>query len=353
MRNADSRFFYGGYDGGRCRVYPRDWYTLDSRVVLLKGGAGTGKSTLMRAVLAQWQRQGRETAAFFCGSDPASLDAVCTADRTRCVLDATAPHAVEARFPAAVERIVDLGSGLSRPLLRERLPELAVSAEEQRALRQSAGEKLRIAAETARRECALTGEGVSAALLTRCAARLSGQLFGRERGREGERRAYLSGVTPDGMLCLYETMTALCPRIFVLEGAAGAAQRLMQLLRQRAAQAGLLTVACPCALRPECIEHLLLPAVGAAVTTSGPFHSVDFPVYRRLYLPRYRTEPLSAAARHERERLTAVRGQLCTEAAAFLRAARQRHQREEELYGSAMDWAVADALTEEVCRFLA
>ena len=55
----------------------------------------------------------------------------------------------------------------------------------------------------------------------------------------------------------------------------------------------------------------------------------------------------------ERERLTAVRGQLCTEAAALLRAARQRHQREEELYGSAMDWAVADALIEEVCRFLA
>lgn len=353
MQNGESRFFYGGYEGGRCRVYPRDWYTLDSRVVLLKGGAGTGKSTLMRAVLAQWQRQGRETAAFFCGSDPASLDAVCTADRTRCVLDATSPHAAEARFAGAVERIADLGSGLSRARLRERLPELAVLADEQRMLRQSAGEKLRIAAETARRESVLTEEGCSAALLTRCAVRLSGQLFGRERRQEGERRAYLSGVTPEGLICLYDTMTALCPRIFVLEGASGAAQRLMQLLRQRTAQAGVCAIVCPCALRPDVTEHLLLPSVGAAVTTANAFHRADFPVYRRLYLSRVRTQPLSAAVRHERERLLAERRRLCAEAVPLLEAARQRHRQEEAIYGGAMDWGVADTLTEAVCRWLA
>ena len=74
-------FLWGGYEDGRCCCFARDWYTLDSRVVLLKGGAGTGKSTLMKRVLEHWRQQGREAFAFHCGSDPASLDAVCTADR--------------------------------------------------------------------------------------------------------------------------------------------------------------------------------------------------------------------------------------------------------------------------------
>ena len=352
MRYTESRFFWGGYEEGRCCIYPRDWYTLDSRVVLLKGGAGTGKSTLMRAVLAEWQRQGRETAAFFCGSDPGSLDAVCTVDRTRCVMDATAPHAVEARFPGAVERWVDLGSGLSRVRLRERLPELAVLAEEQRVLRLHAGEKLRAAAETARRESRMTEDGISAAALHRCAARLTGQMFGGEHGREGERRAYLSGITPEGALCLYDTMTALCPRIFVLEGASGPAQRLMALVRQRTARAGLPAVVCPCALRPECTEHVLLPTVGAAVTTSNGFHRADFPVYRRLFLSRYRAQPPAAAARRERERLEAERRRLTAEAVLLLDRARERHRQEEALYGAAMDWSRAEELTEEVCRWL-
>jgi len=345
-------FFWGGYEDGRCCCFARDWYTLDSRVILIKGGAGTGKSTLMKRVLERWRRQGWETVAFHCGSDPASLDAVCTADRRLCVMDATAPHAVEARFPGAVERLVDLGSGLDRDGLRRRLPELTALAAEQQALRLRAGEYLRMAAVLAREEAEDPEGRPAEAALLRCAARLARQAFGGERGKEGERRGYLSGITPEGGLCFYDTLTALCPRVYVLEGEPAIAARLLERLRQKAAAAGILTLVCPCALRPACTEHLLLPTVGAAFTTSHRFHEVDFPVYRRLSMTRYLERPLSEAGRRRREESRRAREGMLSRATALLAAARELHNREEQLYGEAMSWERAEELTERVLLWM-
>ena len=55
----DGEFFWGGYRQGRYYGFAQDWYTVESRVILLKGGAGTGKSTLMRRVRERWERPPR------------------------------------------------------------------------------------------------------------------------------------------------------------------------------------------------------------------------------------------------------------------------------------------------------
>lgn len=88
--------------------------TLDeercSRKIIIKGGPGTGKSTLMRRFAQERQDSGYDVTEYYCSSDPDSLDAVkLEKDGERIVIcDGTSPHALDPVYPGAVSTILDL-----------------------------------------------------------------------------------------------------------------------------------------------------------------------------------------------------------------------------------------------------
>ena len=61
-------------------------------LLILKGGAGCGKSTLMRDVAARAEAQGIPVEYIGCSGDPDSLDAILLPDRRAAIVDGTAPH---------------------------------------------------------------------------------------------------------------------------------------------------------------------------------------------------------------------------------------------------------------------
>ena len=78
-------------------------------VYILKGGPGCGKSTLMRRVGERMEQAGLETEYILCSGDPDSLDGLVLPQLGVAIVDGTAPHVVEAKYPAVVERYVNLG----------------------------------------------------------------------------------------------------------------------------------------------------------------------------------------------------------------------------------------------------
>lgn len=62
------------------------------RVYIIKGGPGTGKSSLMKKIAAAAQNIGLSTQLCYCSSDPKSLDAVIIPERLFMIADGTAPH---------------------------------------------------------------------------------------------------------------------------------------------------------------------------------------------------------------------------------------------------------------------
>lgn len=81
---------------------PRGFYSLydqlikiedASAVYILKGGAGCGKSTLMRQVALAAEESDIEVEYILCSGDPASLDAVILPALGVALVDGTAPHA--------------------------------------------------------------------------------------------------------------------------------------------------------------------------------------------------------------------------------------------------------------------
>ncbi len=76
---------------------------------LIKGGPGTGKSTLMKRIVDEAFSRGLSLECYRCSSDPDSLDGVIIEGRIA-LMDATSPHCVEAKIAGAVDEIVDLGA---------------------------------------------------------------------------------------------------------------------------------------------------------------------------------------------------------------------------------------------------
>ena len=75
---------------------------------LIKGGPGTGKSTLMKRIAKKARESGLDVEYYRCSSDAESLDAVLI-DRKAAIIDATAPHCVEPEAVGACDELVDLG----------------------------------------------------------------------------------------------------------------------------------------------------------------------------------------------------------------------------------------------------
>lgn len=78
-------------------------------LMVLKGGPGVGKNTFMREIGRTMEQTGTPVEYLWCSGDPDSLDGVVLPEIRCAVVDGTSPHVVEPRYPAAVDRYVDLG----------------------------------------------------------------------------------------------------------------------------------------------------------------------------------------------------------------------------------------------------
>ena len=78
------------------------------RRYIIKGGPGTGKSSLMRKIAESAEREGKSVEYIQCSSDPSSLDGIII-DGKIAVLDGTAPHVYEPETVGARDEIINLG----------------------------------------------------------------------------------------------------------------------------------------------------------------------------------------------------------------------------------------------------
>lgn len=75
---------------------------------VIKGGPGSGKSTLMKKIAKAAEERGHSVTRYYCSSDTDSLDAVVIDSLKTVILDGTPPHATEPYCPGAVDSILNL-----------------------------------------------------------------------------------------------------------------------------------------------------------------------------------------------------------------------------------------------------
>lgn len=126
LLHASTPTFFAGANTGHGFAGAYDDFAMEddkSHVWILKGGSGTGKSTLMHKVAAEVEEAGHSCVRYLCSSDPTSLDAVVIEGRY-VILDGTAPHVREMTYPGAVSEIVYLGKYWNGEKLAEHREEI-------------------------------------------------------------------------------------------------------------------------------------------------------------------------------------------------------------------------------------
>lgn len=340
---------------------PQGFYGLTQRLLdpataralyILKGGPGCGKSSLMKKVAQRAEERGEAVWRFYCSGDPDSLDAVVLPDRHTALVDGTAPHVVEPTLPGVVERYVNLGEFYDSEALAGQRAEVARLMEAYQGCYRRAYRCLKGAGQLLEddRDILETQE-----LKDRIRKRARG-IVAREIPKGGPEadvaERFLSGVTCQGYIERFETVDALCKRVYELQDSYGTAHLMLEELLTAATERGWPVVACPDPMAPQRLRHLLIPALGLAFVTGTPEQPYHSAPYRRLRLDAMAGKE---ALRRNRARLRFARKvatALMEEGMETLAQAKALHDELEGVYNPHVDfdgvYAVAERLSGEI-----
>lgn len=329
-------------------------HTKARKIYCIKGGPGTGKSTLMKTVAEAVRSRGADVEYAHCSSDPTSLDAVIIRPACIALVDGTEPHIVDPKYPGAVDTIINLGSCWDENALRPYKEAIIsvkekISSEFARAYRYLASAKCL---------CDETEEIYKKCHTTNCHRIYAEKILYSEfaespiaevRGRS--RKLFASAITPEGVINYCDTILSGY-KVYVLKGYVG---DTLTVIRDMALDRGFDTEEYYCPMYPDRrIEHLLVPSLNIAFTISDRHHGYkgeeteDFGEYMSRYLLGQCIE--------ERDFAESESDKLVGRAISVIRRAKEHHDILEKYYIPAMDFdglgEIGEKTVKEILEFI-
>ncbi len=319
-------------------------------IYILKGGPGCGKSTLMRRIGARMEAEGLETEYILCSGDPASLDALVLPELRAALVDGTAPHVVEPKYPGVVERYVNMGDCYRTEELQDWREEIVACMAGYKGCYQRAYRCLGAAADILEdvRSTLLT-QALSDKLAKRARGILARELRRKPSGGVGAvKQRFLGAVTHQGVLCLYGTALAQCERVYELSDQYGLGHEMLIHILTGAAERGWDVVACPDPMAPDRLAHLLVPEQSLAFLTTGPGQTLPCTPERRLRLDAAADSELLRRSRARFRFTKKVSAALVDEAVDSLAQAKAMHDELEALYNPHVDFDLVEEMAQDI-----
>lgn len=319
---------------------------------ILKGGPGTGKSTLMKRAAREAQNAGIAAEMIYCSSDVHSLDAVIFPDKKICIVDGTAPHTTDPIFPGVADEIVNLGECWNKAQLEDKKAEIIAATLENRALHAYSHRYLAACGALYEDSAQLAFQGIDKEKVESYARVLGKKKFGNKQKNIGkEKIRLLSAITPDGLAYFEHTLSLLCDAVYIIEDEAGAAGALLLAeLRRLALEAGwnVTTCYCPMSLNKK-IDALLIPQLSLGFAVANSWHPLaEIAPYRKIHARRFMRRDVPAAGKQRLRFQRKAERELMKEAIYYLEQAKKVHDRLEKYYVESMDYQKVTAIADEI-----
>ncbi len=352
MQNKIPMFFAGvsSVDGYRSKL--SDIYKPEEgwRAYLIKGGAGMGKSTMMKRVAHAMAEAGADAWYAPCPGDPDSVDAVVFPEIKACLMDATAPHVVNPVYPEVCEITVNLGDYCDHKKIAEYSDEIIAVSKQSSLLYSRATRYIAATASLLADSYRVACEATDMKRAAEYGARLASRIMPRRARRGSETERYLSAVTPKGHIFLGDTLDTVCDRLVIVEDEYGAASRaIMSAVRMTALEHGYDIITCTCPFAPdEKPEHIIVPELRLGFTTRNQYLKLASEE-RRIHARRFTS---ASAVSEQRQRLSfnrrAVR-ELIDGTVSTISQAKTLHDSIEGYYIACMDF---DAVEKRTLRII-
>lgn len=327
----------------------------DCRSFIIKGGPGTGKSTLMKKIGKLCEEKGLDTEWVYCSSDPLSLDALIVPEMGICVADGTSPHILEPKFPGAVENIINTGDFWNRDKLYERRDEIRTLTLENSIHHRRSARYLAAAGSVNDENIRLTGRYIDTDKINGFALRFVARELPCKKSAEPGRKIkrYISAITPEGNVFLDGTVSTLATRIIGIDDEFTAASSLLtDRIGEAAVRNGYDVIFCHCPLKSDMqCEHIIIPEAHLALITLKAAHKTELECDRIIHAKRFLKDDLSAhllALRFNRKLIK----ELMAEAVKALTQAKATHDKLEKIYAEAMDFSSLEKYCEKITSSL-
>lgn len=302
------------------------------KLYILKGGPGTGKSTLIAEIGRRCAALGAKTAFYCCGSDPASFDGIVISHGNRRIgiLDGTPPHTQEPLFPGVLGEYVNLGAFWDSGKLEAHRGEALALASRKALFFAEAWRALGAADLVDRSLEEICRGAVKTEKMEAAAARFVGTI----RPRGGKNGSLLvHGVTMHGAVALPTLEKTTTHHIAVLDE--GDTSRFyLEAVRRATAGHGVSVEAALSPLRHDVLLGVRLPDEGVSLTVTAEKKDNG----QTVNMERFLDPTVWRETRQMRRQLTKQREELFRSAEDSFREAGRIHFALEDIYGGCMDF---------------
>ncbi len=265
-----SEGFYSYYD----YILPQDEAT---RIFIIKGGPGVGKSTFMKQSGQDLLKEGYDVEFMHCSSDPESLDGLVIPALKVALIDGTAPHIVDPKNPGAVDEIIHLGDFWDEDGMKSNREDIMKANNEVGRLFARAYRYLKAASYVYEDNIKIYELASNRQQANIIAYRIIEDIFGDEKAAENEggtRCLFASAITPSG-LKNYLPSILNTNRLIVLKGHKGTGREvLLEKIVEAAVIRGYYVECYYCPMTPEKLEHIVIPGKDISIATSSRYHVV-------------------------------------------------------------------------------
>lgn len=309
---------------------------------IIKGGPGTGKSTLMKAIASECETRGFATEKIYCSSDPDSLDALIIPEINISIADGTSPHIVEPRFPGACENIINTGDCWDKYKLRAKADEIRSLTLENSIHHRRSAKYLAAAGNITEENLRLTSKYIDKDKTENFAFRfVQRELPKKKHSSPGKKsKRFISAVTPKGKIFLDENIRALSYRVIGIEDEYSAVSgTIAERIGDTAVRNGYDVIFCHCPMKPKMqCEHIIIPEKNLALMTIRSNHNINIEFDRIIHTKRFFYEGINEHSYYLRFNRKLIK-ELTDEAINALKSAKHTHDKLEKIYVDAMDFA--------------
>ncbi len=311
------------------------------KLAVIKGGPGTGKSTFLKRLGKQLEEAGEPVTYLHCSSDPDSLDGIFLPRHNSAVIDGTAPHLTDPRYPGAYDTVLNF-CDLIGPIA-----DGETVASESKLAKQSFSEgycyltaaKALLKLLQTRSESALLPDEIRTFSLdiARRIASFSATGF--------QKTAFLSAITADGFRNYLQKNLQDYYVISIEAEVGDSTHSVLEAVAAACKLRNIDMIACPCPMNPQKAEHLLFPSANLAVVTSNEYH-----IYPKAdEIVSFSDFVSSGRGDHE---LTVMYDALLRRGISSFANAREHHNRMEAIYQTVTDYSAIEPFYQKTYHFL-
>ena len=251
-----------------------------NKIVCIKGGPGTGKSTFMNRSAEYFASMDEDIDYLHCSADENSLDGIVLKDRRIAVIDGTSPHITDPVTPGAVDKIVNLGEFWDEEAIAVNKSEIIDLNEETSRWYRIAYNYLSAAKSVYRSLEEIYNDASEDSEIYKVVADIVGSEYGDLdiSLKPGKRKKFFaSAITGDGVVNYITSLLGDMKRVYMIDSPVGYSNSsFMEIVTEGAIYRGLDVEVYYCPMCPEeKIEHIVIPELKTAFVTMNRYHDIQ------------------------------------------------------------------------------